>query len=681
MAAGLASVSPRLYAIHWRGGTRLGACRKRRLFPVLNGVVAIMSRGILCTASPARGTGFHTLTLDNLALRSLPVEPGDGTEEEARTPRQVPGACFSRVRPSPLLNPKLVALSRSALALLGLRVGEEDEKEAAEYFSGNRLLPGSEPAAHCYCGHQFGNFAGQLGDGAAMYLGEVVNGAGERWEIQIKGAGLTPYSRQADGRKVLRSSIREFLCSEAMFHLGIQSTRAGSCVTTDSTVIRDIYYDGNPMKEKCTVVSRIAPTFLRFGSFEIFKPTDEFTGRNGPSVDRNDIRIQMLDYVIRTFYPDIQEKHACNSTDRNAAFFKEITKRTARLVAEWQCVGFCHGVLNTDNMSIVGLTIDYGPFGFIDRYDPEHICNGSDNMGRYAYNKQPEICKWNLGKLAEALVPELPIDISQSILDEEYDAEFRKHYMQKMRKKLGLIRLELDDDSQLVSDLLETMNITGSDFTNSFRVLSKFSGDEADIQDFLNIMVEQCASVEELKVVFRPKMDPRQLSMMLMLAQSNPQLFSLIGTQANINNELERIERYTKLQETSPDDLLKDNKKHWIEWLHKYSVRLEKERGNAEDRKGFHDERVKTMDSNNPAYILRNYIAQNAIDAAENGEFTEVKRVLQMLENPYQEGESYQSIREESSEEDVAAASSVSQPSRLPYNSKPPLWATKLCVT
>ncbi|KAE8616053.1 hypothetical protein XENTR_v10008705 [Xenopus tropicalis] len=619
MAAGLVSASPRLYAIHLRGGTRRVSCRKPRMFPALRGILAIMSRGILS----APGTGFHALTFDNLALRSLPVEPGDGTEEEARTPRQVPGACFSRVRPTPLLNPTVVALSRSALSLLGLQVGEEDE-EATEYFSGNRLLPGSEPAAHCYCGHQFGNFAGQLGDGAAMYLGEVVNATGKRWEIQLKGAGLTPYSRQADGRKVLRSSIREFLCSEAMSHLGIPSTRAGSCVTADSTVIRDIYYDGNPKKEKCTVVSRIAPTFLRFGSFEIFKPTDEFTGRKGPSVDRNDIRIQMLDYVIRTFYPDIQEKHAGNNTEKNAAFFREITKRTARLVAEWQCVGFCHGVLNTDNMSIVGLTIDYGPFGFIDRYDPEYICNGSDNMGRYAYNKQPEICKWNLGKLAEALIPELPLSISQSILDDEYDAEFQNHYMEKMRKKLGLVRLKLDDDSHLVSDLLETMNITGSDFTNTFRVLSKFSGDEAEIQDFLNIIIEQCASVEELKLVFKPKMDPRQLSMMLMLAQSNPQLFSMIGTQSNINKELERIDQYTKLQETSADDLLKDNKKHWKEWLRKYSVRLEKERGSVEDRKAFHEEHVKTMDSNNPSYILRNYIAQNAIDSAESGDFSEV---------------------------------------------------------
>ncbi|NXN92215.1 SELO protein, partial [Rhinopomastus cyanomelas] len=512
------------------------------------------------------------LRFDNLALRSLPV---DASEEAG--PRAVPGACFSRVRPSPVQNPRLVAMSLPALALLGLEApadGREAaaEAEAALYFSGNRLLAGSDPAAHCYCGHQFGSFAGQLGDGAAMYLGEVLGPQGERWELQLKGAGITPFSRQADGRKVLRSSIREFLCSEAMFHLGIPTTRAGTCVTSDSKVVRDIFYDGNPKTERCTLVLRIASTFIRFGSFEIFKPPDEYTGRKGPSVNRNDIRIQMLDYVISTFYPEIQEAYSDNSVQRNAAFFTEITKRTARLVAEWQCVGFCHGVLNTDNMSIVGLTIDYGPFGFMDRYDPEHICNGSDNTGRYAYNKQPQVCKWNLGKLAEALVPELPLEISELILEEDYDAEFQKHYLQKMRKKLGLIQLELEDDSKLVSELLETMHLTGGDFTNIFYLLSSFSVefDPSKLEDFLEKLTSQCASVEELKVAFKPQMDPRQLSMMLMLAQSNPQLFALIGTKANINKELERIEQFSKLQQLTAADLLSRNKGHWEEWLEKY---------------------------------------------------------------------------------------------------------------
>uniref|UniRef100_A0A672UY29 Selenoprotein O n=1 Tax=Strigops habroptila TaxID=2489341 RepID=A0A672UY29_STRHB len=626
------------------------------------------------SAAPEGGAGWlGALRFDNLALRSLPVDAS-----EAGGPRAVPGACFSRVRPTPVQNPRLVAMSLPALALLGLEepAGDREaaEAEAALYFSGNRLLAGSEPAAHCYCGHQFGSFAGQLGDGAAMYLGEVLGPRGERWEIQLKGAGLTPFSRQADGRKVLRSSIREFLCSEAMFHLGIPTTRAGTCVTSDSKVVRDIFYDGNPKNERCTVVLRIASTFIRFGSFEIFKPTDEYTGRKGPSVNRNDIRIQMLDYVISTFYPEIQEAYSDNSIQRNAAFFKEITKRTARLVAEWQCVGFCHGVLNTDNMSIVGLTIDYGPFGFMDRYDPEHICNGSDNTGRYAYNKQPEICKWNLGKLAEALVPELPLEISELILEEEYDAEFEKHYLQKMRKKLGLIQLELEEDSKLVSELLETMHLTGGDFTNIFYLLSSFlvvDSDPSKLEDFLKELTSQCASVDELKVAFRPQMDPRQLSMMLMLAQSNPQLFALIGTKANINKELERIEQFSKLQQLTEDDLLSRNKRHWKEWLEKYRDRLQKEIESVSDADAWNAHRVKVMNSNNPKYILRNYIAQNAIEAAENGDFSEVRNVLKLLENPFQE------------EGATAAAAACAQEtrSRLPYSSKPPLWASELCVT
>uniref|UniRef100_A0A8C6ZJW3 Selenoprotein O n=1 Tax=Nothoprocta perdicaria TaxID=30464 RepID=A0A8C6ZJW3_NOTPE len=608
-----------------------------------------------------------SLRFDNLALRSLPVDP---SEEPA--PRPVPGACFCRARPSPLLNPRLVAWSPPALALLGLEAAAPGERpareaEAALYFSGNRLLPGSEPAAHCYCGHQFGSFAGQLGDGAAMYLGEVLGPDGERWELQLKGAGLTPFSRQADGRKVLRSSIREFLCSEAMFHLGIPTTRAGTCVTSDSKVVRDIFYDGNPKNERCTVVLRIASTFLRFGSFEIFKPTDEYTGRKGPSVDRNDIRIQMLDYVIGTFYPEIQEAYSDNSIQRNAAFFKEITKRTARLVAEWQCVGFCHGVLNTDNMSIVGLTIDYGPFGFMDRYDPEHICNGSDNTGRYAYNKQPEICKWNLGKLAEALVPELPLEISELILEEEYDAEFEKHYLQKMRKKLGLIQLELEDDKKLVSELLETMHLTGGDFTNIFFLLSSFSvdSDTSRLEDFLEKLVGQCASLEELKVAFKPQMDPRQLSMMLMLAQSNPQLFALIGTKANINKELERIEQFSKLQQLTAADIVSRNQRHWKEWLEKYRVRLQKEVENAGSADVWNTDRVKVMNSNNPKYILRNYIAQNAIEAAENGDFSEVGGCCL---HPCRFGT-------------TAGACAQEATSRASYCSKPPLWAAELCVT
>ncbi|GAB5574384.1 protein adenylyltransferase SelO [Prionailurus iriomotensis] len=616
------------------------------------------------------------LRFDNRALRALPVEtPPPGPEGAPSAPRPVPGACFSRVRPAPLRQPRLVALSEPALALLGLGAPPADaaarearEAEVALFFSGNALLPGAEPAAHCYCGHQFGQFAGQLGDGAAMYLGEVCTAAGERWELQLKGAGPTPFSRQADGRKVLRSSIREFLCSEAMFHLGIPTTRAGACVTSQSTVVRDVFYD-------------------EFGSFEIFKSADEHTGREGPSVGRNDIRVQMLDYVIGTFYPEIQAAHADNSVQRNAAFFREVTRRTARMVAEWQCVGFCHGVLNTDNMSIVGLTIDYGPFGFLDRYDPDHVCNASDNAGRYAYSKQPEVCKWNLQKLVEALEPELPRELGEAILAEEFDAEFRRHYLQKMRRKLGLVRAELEDDGVLVAKLLETMHLTGADFTNTFHLLSSFPvGPEPQgMPEFLDALTAQCASLEELKLAFRPQMDPRQLSMMLMLAQSNPQLFALIGTRANVTKELERVEQQSRLEQLSSAELLSRNRSHWADWLQEYRARLEKDTEGAGDSDTWQAERLRVMRANNPKYVLRNYIAQNAIEAAENGDFSEasrhlpllrpwVRRVLKLLEAPYhREGEAAEVLEAEGAGGAHGGGHS--------YGSKPPLWAAELCVT
>ncbi|KAL4834013.1 hypothetical protein H8958_015008 [Nasalis larvatus] len=600
-----------------------------------------------CRPSPAPGSTLSGaamepapcwlagLRFDNRALRALPVEaPPPGPEGAPSAPRPVPGACFTRVRPTPLRQPRLVALSEPALALLGLGAppAAEAEAEAALFFSGNALLPGAEPAAHCYCGHQFGQFAGQLGDGAAMYLGEVCTATGERWELQLKGAGPTPFSRQADGRKVLRSSIREFLCSEAMFHLGVPTTRAGACVTSKSTVVRDVFYDGNPKYEQCTVVLRIASTFIRFGSFEIFKSADEHTGRAGPSVGRNDIRVQLLDYVISSFYPEIQAAHASDRVQRNAAFFREVTRRTAWMVAEWQCVGFCHGVLNTDNMSILGLTIDYGPFGFLDRYDPDHVCNASDNTGRYAYSKQPEVCKWNLQKLAEALQPELPLELGEAILAEEFDVEFQRHYMQKMRRKLGLVQVELEEDRALVSKLLETMHLTGADFTNTFFLLSSFPVEleSPGLAEFLARLMEQCASLEELRLAFRPQMDPRQLSMMLMLAQSNPQLFALMGTRAGIARELERVEQQSRLEQLSMAELQSRNQGHWADWLQAYRARLDKDLEGAGDAAAWQAERMRVMHANNPKYVLRNYIAQNAIEAAERGDFSEASTGLSL---------------------------------------------------
>jgi uncharacterized protein YdiU (UPF0061 family) len=240
-----------------------------------------------------------------------------------------------------------VAHSPSALHLLGLSPDKVSRPEFVEYMSGNKILPGSEPASHCYCGHQFGHFSGQLGDGCAHYLGEVVGPGGQRWELQLKGSGKTPYSRFADGRKVLRSSIREFLCSEAMHYLGIPTTRAGSCITSDDTVTRDILYSGNPIQERCTVITRIAPTFIRFGSFEIFKTRDRETGRVGPSVGREDILHQLLDFVTQSYYPQVHIREPEDRRARTALFFRDLCVKTAHLVSAWQCVGFCHGLVQT----------------------------------------------------------------------------------------------------------------------------------------------------------------------------------------------------------------------------------------------------------------------------------------------------------------------------------------------
>ncbi|PVD37284.1 hypothetical protein C0Q70_04281 [Pomacea canaliculata] len=576
---------------------------------------------------------LETLNFDNKALRDLPVDPN----EEIRV-RQVSGACFSKVQPTPVKNPELVACSLPALQLLDVVPSETERSDIAEYFSGNKLLPGSQPAAHCYCGHQFGVFAGQLGDGAAMYLGEIVNKAGQRWEIQLKGAGFTPFSRTADGRKVLRSTIREFLCSEAMHHLGIPTTRAGSCVTSDSVVIRDIFYDGHPKEERCSVVLRIAETFLRFGSFEIFKPVDEETGRQGPSVGRTDILKQLLNYTVSTFYPQIWQRHQ-NIDDKQEMYiemFQEVLRRTARLAAEWQCVGFCHGVLNTDNMSIVGVTIDYGPFGFMDRYDPDFICNASDDGGRYSYKNQPEICKWNCLKLAEAIQDCVPLSRTKPEL-EIFDEEFKRTLYQQdeTEGKRGSIKL--------VEELLMTMKETGADFTNSFRCLSHLplpgtTSFKERQEEVLTYLLTQCSTVEELKKSFRPRMDPKQLQTLFVLMQTNPSLLAVLGRGFGaLQAELERIEKLGELEGVTQEVKKSEDEQKWKEWLEKYTARLLMETDGLCETplESAVEERVKVMNANNPRIVLRNYITQSAIDAAERGDFMEVRRVLKMLENPY----------------------------------------------
>eukprot|EP01102_Stenamoeba_stenopodia_P017006 TRINITY_DN6031_c0_g1_i2.p1 TRINITY_DN6031_c0_g1~~TRINITY_DN6031_c0_g1_i2.p1 ORF type:complete len:636 (-),score=139.50 TRINITY_DN6031_c0_g1_i2:338-2245(-) len=621
---------------------------------------------------------IEELQFDNLALRALPLDP---VVEEVPRSRQVRNACFSRVKPTPVKNPSVIAYSKPALELLGLDVDTESKRsEFAEYFGGNKIIPGCEPAAHCYCGHQFGHFSGQLGDGATMYLGEVINPKGERWEIQFKGAGKTPYSRNADGRKVLRSSVREFLCSEANHFLGIPTTRAGTVVTSDSRIARDIFYNGNVIMERCSIVLRIAPSFIRFGSFEICKPIDRETGREGPSHGlEHEILPKMLSYVIQTFYPDIWNKHPDGhdiTEDRPATkemykdFYREVVRRTARLVADWQLFGFCHGVLNTDNMSILGLTIDYGPYGYLDAYDPNFICNGSDNSGRYAYSKQPEICKWNCLKLAEALSPVMSKAFGLSILEEEFDATFEAHYNQRMRNKLGLINKTFEDDKELFESFFETLEKTCADFTNCFRGLSKLSltaltqGSNAEsIQELLNYLLRQVASVDFQKRACRPSIPPDQLRMLLSIAEKDPRMLAMFGLDPDaLVRDITKMKMLKQLETLTPEGKKEEDSKIWLEWLNKYCDRLRKEIEGLDVASiaELDVKRKQVMDSNNPKYILRNYIAQKAIEQAEKGDYSEVHKVLGMLMKPF----------EDNPQLDAEG-----------YSSTPPNWASELCVT
>jgi len=618
---------------------------------------------------------LESLRFDNKCLTSLPIDP-----EKRNFVRQVANSCFSRVQPDPCEEPQMVAVSASAMALLGLREEELQRDDMAEYFSGNKLLPGADPAAHCYCGHQFGTFAGQLGDGATMYLGEVINQKNERWEIQFKGAGKTPYSRRADGRKVLRSSIREFLCSEANHFLGIPTTRAGTLVTSNTKVVRDVYYTGNPILEKASIVLRIAPSFLRFGSFEIFKPSDALTGRKGPSVGNTALLHQLLDFAIAQYFPEVAAAHAPASVESYAAMYKEVVQKTARLVALWQCTGFTHGVLNTDNMSILGLTIDYGPFGFMEYYDPNYVPNGSDNAGRYSYTKQPDICRWNLMKLGEALQEALPMDQSRAILEQEYWKVYDRAYETRMLQKLGLWEDQQEvslEDKQLISSLFDTMEACSSDFTNTFRQLAAFDPSSGEgVEVAARSLSKQSAPPGVLDKVLRrtmglsrTRMDPRQLQALLQMLEENPaELEARFGAPVElIRRELEeenvklqkmvaiatQIEELGKMTEEQKQE--KDSQL-WKSWLTDYAERL---KACALEQTS----RMEQMNSVNPSFILRNWVAQDGIAAAEAGEFSKINQILSLLQNPYAESLSDSMERDSSSDGSVSCdISAYSQP-------------------
>jgi serine/tyrosine/threonine adenylyltransferase len=391
---------------------------------------------------------------------------------------RLPEAFYTRLLPDGLPAPHLVAASDSAARLIGLDAADLRRQDSIETFAGNRPLPGAEPLAAVYAGHQFGVWAGRLGDGRALLLGEAVGPDGRRWEMQLKGSGKTPYSRMGDGRAVLRSSIREFLCSEAMFHLGIPTSRALIVVGADLPVIRESI-------ESAAIVTRMAPSFVRFGSFEHF-----YSGQRTAELKT------LADYVIGKFYPHLLQISADatpSAPNRYAGLLREVSIRTGRLIAQWQAVGFCHGVMNTDNMSILGLTIDYGPFGFIDGFDANHICNHSDDAGRYAYSMQPQIGEWNCFCLGQALIPLIDsVEHAQAALA-SYREAFDAEWAARMHAKLGLVDT-VDGDPALISRVFEILHRGRVDFTRFFRSLSRVrAGDDSGDAGCRDLFIDRAA--------------------------------------------------------------------------------------------------------------------------------------------------------------------------------------------
>jgi serine/tyrosine/threonine adenylyltransferase len=381
----------------------------------------------LAAAFP-RETDLASTRFANRFVAELPADP-----VTANVPRQVSGACYTIVQPTPVAAPKLLAWSADLANTLGLGF---PSTQSVEILAGNRVLPGMQPYAARYGGHQFGVWAGQLGDGRAITLGEI---AGQ--EIQLKGAGLTPYSRTADGRAVLRSSLREFLCSEAMHWLGVPTTRALALVGTGEPVIRDMFYDGHPAPEPGAIVCRVAPSFVRFGNFQILE---------------DDLKKQLVDYVVR---------HHFSGTD----FFQEVCRRTALLMVDWMRLGFVHGVMNTDNLSILGVTIDYGPYGWLEGYDPQWTPNTTDLPGRrYCYGNQPQIALWNLTRLAESLLSFVEKDSLEKGL-ELYATTYQDAMAEALAEKLGVDEL----DEELMTGLFQTLGEAETDFTLFFRNLAR----------------------------------------------------------------------------------------------------------------------------------------------------------------------------------------------------------------
>ena len=473
--------------------------------------------------------------------------PGDPVTMNST--RQVRGAAYSRVEPTPVASPTVLVASPEMAEELGLDPAATASSEFAAAMGGNAVVDGMKPYAACYGGHQFGNWAGQLGDGRAITLGEVINPVGVRYEVQLKGAGPTPYSRFADGRAVLRSSIREFLCSEAMHHLGIPTTRALSLVDTGDPVVRDMFYDGNQRAEQGAIVCRVARSFLRFGSFQIHTSRGDM-----------DMLNKLVAYTLEHHFSHLGPVNK----DSALAFLSEVGQSTARLMAEWMRVGFVHGVKNTDNMSVLGLTIDYGPYGWIDDYDPDWTPNTTDfATRRYRYGMQPQMGGWNVVRLAEALYPLIDdMDaIKQAIGD--FETAWARSHTAMVVGKLGLGTHQGEADDALWNDLTKLLTRVETDMTVFFRCLADLRGDGV------------------LTDAIQPAFYGKPIATTLTA---------------------------------------------WEKWLERYLRRVE---GIPEDQRRLR------MNAYNPWFILRNYLAQEAIEAAEEGDMSMVERLLDASRRPY----------------------------------------------
>lgn len=497
-----------------------------------------------------------SLSIDSRLLNALPIDTEGG-----HVSRQVYDAVASLVEPTEVANPTLIAHSRECAQLLGMDEAMVSDDAFANVFGGNALLPGMRPYALCYGGHQFGNWAGQLGDGRAIALGEVEH-EGQHWVMQLKGAGPTPYSRRSDGRAVMRSSVREFLCSEAMHHLGVPTTRALSLVSTGDPVVRDMFYDGHPRPEPGAIVCRVSPSFLRFGNYQLF------ASRRQPELLR-----QLMDFTIETYFPELLTNGHPPSNATYIEWLTEIARRTADMIVHWMRVGFVHGVMNTDNMSILGLTIDYGPYGWLEGYDFHWTPNTTDaGQRRYAFGQQPRVALWNVLQLANAIYTIVDDAAALEGAVEVFERTFTINEQKMMANKLGFDDLRDESDHQLLHELVDVLHLVETDMTLFYRGL-------------MNMPLAEDATVQSRFDAVLPAY-------------------------------------------YSPSNIAPDQQERIDNWLAQYAGRARQVAPQA---------RLALMARTNPKYVLRNYLAQLAIDEAEKGNGQPVMALLDVLRNPYDE--------------------------------------------